>query len=243
MVYGDNPYKMAHGTLMPSIHAIMQSNNLYVYCMNNPIRYVDPNGLSAWLIHGTWADKRDSKFTDEMQAYIEDLFGENAFAESWSGGNSKGAREIGAKELFNAILRHLESNPDDPVRLIGHSHGGNIAILVANMLAKEGIRVETLITIATPVRGDYQLDFVPTIGPLGSSALTNVNQHINIYNRGDGIQTGGGSIWNGGEAGRTFKNANNVEIPVLRHRRIYNHEFMHNDKATWESYIRTSLGL
>lgn len=32
---------------MPSIEAITQSLNLYVYCMNNPIRYIDPSGNAA----------------------------------------------------------------------------------------------------------------------------------------------------------------------------------------------------
>ena len=31
-------------TLKPDIHAIMQSGNLYVYCINNPIMFIDPSG-------------------------------------------------------------------------------------------------------------------------------------------------------------------------------------------------------
>jgi RHS repeat-associated protein len=46
MIYGSNP-KTMNGRMVPSIHAIMQSSNLYVYCMNNPIFYVDPTGLDA----------------------------------------------------------------------------------------------------------------------------------------------------------------------------------------------------
>ena len=39
MIYGDNGN---HGT--PNIDAIMQSSNLYVYCMNDPINYTDSTG-------------------------------------------------------------------------------------------------------------------------------------------------------------------------------------------------------
>lgn len=58
MIYGDNPlkineYKDALGlsvyTYAPNIMAIRQSSNLYVYGLNNPILYCDPNGEIVWL--------------------------------------------------------------------------------------------------------------------------------------------------------------------------------------------------
>ena len=53
MIYGDSPNKIneredALGlkayTYTPSIGSIMQSGNLYVYCVNNPIKYADSTG-------------------------------------------------------------------------------------------------------------------------------------------------------------------------------------------------------
>ncbi len=53
MIYGDNPQKInerqdALGlktyTYVPQITAILQAGNLYVYGVNNPIKYVDANG-------------------------------------------------------------------------------------------------------------------------------------------------------------------------------------------------------
>ena len=43
MIYGDD------NTGIPSIAAIMQSGNLYVYCMGNPVNYTDPNGRKIFL--------------------------------------------------------------------------------------------------------------------------------------------------------------------------------------------------
>ena len=68
MIYGDNPQKInerqdAQGltayTYVPQISAIMQSGNLYVYAVNNPVLYCDPSGdivISAlgWLFIGAF---------------------------------------------------------------------------------------------------------------------------------------------------------------------------------------------
>ena len=42
MIYGDNPDAERPS---PNMDAIMQSVNLYVYCINNPVMFIDPLGL------------------------------------------------------------------------------------------------------------------------------------------------------------------------------------------------------
>ena len=44
MLYGDDPLKLNNYNYSPSLVAIIQSGNLYVYAMNNPITYVNENG-------------------------------------------------------------------------------------------------------------------------------------------------------------------------------------------------------
>ena len=46
MLYGDDPLKLNNYTYAPSLAAIIQSGNLYVYAMSNPTRYADPDGES-----------------------------------------------------------------------------------------------------------------------------------------------------------------------------------------------------
>ena len=44
MLYGDDPIKFG-GIYVPLIAAMIQSGNLYVYCMNNPLLYIDSDGM------------------------------------------------------------------------------------------------------------------------------------------------------------------------------------------------------
>ena len=55
-IYGDNPQKTNERedrlgiqtyTYVPQIAAVLQSGNLYVYCMNDPILYQDESGNIA----------------------------------------------------------------------------------------------------------------------------------------------------------------------------------------------------
>ena len=53
MIYGDKEYKDKE-TKIPDMNAIMQSANLYAYCMNNPMKYVDPTGQEGVAVTMLW---------------------------------------------------------------------------------------------------------------------------------------------------------------------------------------------
>ena len=57
MIYGDNPDK---DNPVPSMDAIMQSSNLYVYCGNNPVNRWDANGEE-------WIDKNENIRLDNWE--------------------------------------------------------------------------------------------------------------------------------------------------------------------------------
>ena len=57
-IYGDNPQKinerqdklgLSYYAYAPQISAVMQAGNLYVYCMGNPVRYVDETGEASTI--------------------------------------------------------------------------------------------------------------------------------------------------------------------------------------------------
>ena len=49
----EDPYWRYNNNPTPNINEIMQSANLYVYCANNPLSFIDPNGLDMRIIVNT----------------------------------------------------------------------------------------------------------------------------------------------------------------------------------------------
>lgn len=126
--------------------------------------------------------------------------------------------------------RSIKGNEKKPIRLIGHSHGGNVAILTANVLEHEGIQVETLVTIATPARElEYYLEY-----PMG--------QHPHVYNERDAVQVNGGYEGLLFKAKREFTNAANIKIEVGdEYDPIAAHSAMHSSVEMWKKYITPYL--
>ncbi len=101
----------------------------------------DPCPIVVILVHGTWG--RRSKWTDPASPFclglgsaIGLLVTFKGFA--WSGKNSGAARLVAAEGLAQAIVAQIELQPDAKVFVIGHSHGGNVALKAAQIAKLEG---------------------------------------------------------------------------------------------------------
>ena len=153
----------------------------YQFASNTPIQAKDIDGLEAFFVHGTWSNP--STWSKETITEVKTAVGNKTdVLFQWSGYNIHAARYEAAIKLVNEIYR--KRNPDEPLTLIGHSHGGNVAIIAANMLSKMGVKVDKLITINTPVRPEYQL----REGAVGV--------HYNVYTESDLVQVSGGNNFN-----------------------------------------------
>ncbi len=80
MIYGDNPQKIneredALGlktyTYVPQITAIVQAGNLYVYCAENPLRFVDRNGQWTLALGGEIAGAFGLRLSKGWQIIID----------------------------------------------------------------------------------------------------------------------------------------------------------------------------
>jgi pimeloyl-ACP methyl ester carboxylesterase len=192
-------------------------------------------GLEAFGIHGTWSSSATWENQEALSEVTKTTYGNNEsnFGFNWSGDNLSSARSEAALELISYVRANRSEDLNEPITLMGHSHGGNVAIEAVNMMSGmeefNGVNIN-LVTINTPVRDDYQL----------SDAATARVEHVNVYDAKDPVQIRGGndpSKFTGdtkvntlkpytveagkrngltmtgekGEAGRTFKNAINIK--------------------------------
>ncbi len=190
-----------------------QQANSYSYARNNPLQLKDPSGLLTVIVPGTFYNKEnwsESRAAGDFIANVENTFGEEPKILSWSGGNSRSARSEGASMLVDLIDNH-PFTADEKLNLIGHSHGGNIAIEASHLIDR---RIDNLVTLGTPVRQDYKVN-EQVIG-----------NHVNAYSYLDPVQVLGGQAFAFGGFGvgiaplsfgfkpaeRTYGSANNLNI-------------------------------
>jgi len=119
-----------------------------------------------------WEDYETGN-VDDFRNFLRNALGKDVQFSDWGGGNNTDSRTRGAYLVVEDIANWLVDHPGSAITIIGFSHGGNVAIEAISMLYVQGIDIQTLITIATPVRSDYQLT--------GS----NVGQHVNVFSRQD----------------------------------------------------------
>ncbi|MDR2570178.1 MAG: RHS repeat-associated core domain-containing protein [Oscillospiraceae bacterium] len=119
VLYGDDPQKTANGRLIPNIHAIRQSSNLYVYCMSNPIAFIDPSGLFIKHIANFFDNLADS-----WSSGVADLKGSNNAILRGFGNFSQGYANISAIPIDIANSTEFKGEA-------GFDIGGDVRIWLA----------------------------------------------------------------------------------------------------------------
>lgn len=130
------------------------------------------------LIHGTWSSP--DSITHNVKLSFEEISRRAVFTPDWDGKDLASSRVKAAQSIIKSVTTLFTRK----LKLLfyGHSHGGNVAILVINQLIQHyGYKPEQirLITVNTPVREDYQIQ---------DSRL----KQINVFNPFDIVQVRGG---------------------------------------------------
>ena len=193
----------------PVIDIKNRNDTSVVFCTHGTI-FNKKNTKNQYL----WDEQiklNSDKFTKDIASFLNCKYG--AYCK-WSGENNHRARVEAAEEIFLGILSVLYDISKDeniipeqiPVTLLGHSHGGNVMLLVSEKLISSGFTINALVTTNTPVRPEYRL----------RSSI----KHINLFSFIDWVQIFGG--WDFdlafydkdflGPAKRLFKNAINICI-------------------------------
>lgn len=135
----------------------------------------------VWLIiHGTFAKDAEWHYPwGDFFITLKRAVGPTAQVHNfvWSGNNSYKARAHAAQECKRYIRSIVK--PGDHLHIIGHSHGGNVAIALAQMLEAEQspLFIESLITLGTPVC--YYVHIPP---------MQRIKTLYNLFSYGDRVQ-------------------------------------------------------
>ena len=186
------------------------------------MKYIDPDGRQVFPVHGTWANIKkdwtksgmDGVHRGTCAAFNDDMRVGKDF--SWKPARNNQDRRVNAA---NELIAHIKEqrtaaidagtiDASEPITVVGHSHGGNVAILAINQMIEsgefEGVQIN-LLTLNTPVRTDCQLS---------DKAKQSGVSHVNVYNDKDPVQYIGSLSKGTGEKGkilRTFEGATNIQ--------------------------------
>lgn len=187
--YGFRIYdsRIAKFTSVDPLTADYPSLTPYQFASNTPIQAIDLDGLEAYFFHGTFTDNKTWSVLEKANwRDVTWATGNNSATvvkAKWDGKNLHSSREAAALAWANEIKHSREKNSSEPLTLVGQSHGGNVAILVANLLAEEGIMVDYLITINTPSRTAENSEHFYIL----SAKAREKTRHFHIAHEGDAV--------------------------------------------------------
>jgi RHS repeat-associated protein len=145
-------------------------NSPYAFSENRLIDAIELEGLELFLVHGTKEieisgfpiDMGAALFQDNgvLENDLQDFFknsSQNIF--EWSGKNNDGERLKAGSNLAGKISAYRVKG--EPIAIIGHSHGGNVAMEAARQLIDYfGVDPKdiTVVLINTPSQSDINYD-------------------------------------------------------------------------------------
>ncbi|MFA7028310.1 MAG: DUF726 domain-containing protein [Sulfurovum sp.] len=140
-------------------------------------------------VPGTFANANnvDKSFTEGLKEYYNDEKLEVIeHQDRHPLQNNHKDREKLADRLAKKIIEDYKKNPDEPIRLIGHSHGGNVQKIVTQKLVEKGYEgiVDDIMYMGTPVIDDYKT---------ANKVLKKDAEVINVYDKTDNVQPKGGN--------------------------------------------------
>ena len=180
-------------------------NSPYAFSENKVTTHREMEGLEAFFIHGTTADKSMWKddmvkfIMRELQPYVNadqdvntgfnwndpqpGLSWVGADKMNWIGNSGKKARAAAARQLVAYIIKNHKKGQS--ITLVTHSHGGNVAIQAARILFEKHNTSVNIIGFNTPAYN-------------GASDRENpwdnfgVDEMLHFFTEGDNVADGAG---------------------------------------------------
>lgn len=196
----------------------------YQFASANPVWAVDRDGLEGMVIHGTTEHINPGpvvhRFRKEDLDQLMRIAGNTKRYEefkwyaplpNFEGHRRKAAEELADRviEVRTRMLREGAISADEPITLIGYSHGGNVAIQAIRRLHERSpelghpVKIQ-LITVATPAfneEGDVE-------NPADLLASGIISWHLHIVHENDKV------VESVGEKFYTYPGVWNVKVPA-----------------------------
>lgn len=186
--------------------------NLYAFIRNTS--GYDSLGLITMIIHGTFAQNEDwwqpeGGFAQALDSVVKDVWKFTTRNKpkctpfKWTGDNMSADRIAGGVQLGTFLCQISLHYPNEKIRLVGHSHGGNVILSALAALAQTcrctTPPIEAVVLIATPqVMARYQHLNVPVYSTEdGMDTIKNKNL-LQIFSLEDRIQTDAAECMNAG---------------------------------------------
>jgi RHS repeat-associated protein len=161
-------------------------NSVYAFSENKVVVHRELEGLEAFFIHGTnstpkrW--EQNDKTIPTIMALTNNKTSNTGFKWKSPITNDGKSRNHAAQELANFVIKNRVKGEE--ITLVGHSHGGNVAIQASKYIKKMTGEKVNIITIATPAFNRKQDIENP------ETQKANINDHIAIWNNVDGVSGG-----------------------------------------------------
>ncbi|HBG69435.1 MAG: hypothetical protein A2W93_15335 [Bacteroidetes bacterium GWF2_43_63] len=202
--YGARIYDNRIGRFLSADPLIVQQQKYpelspYQFASNTPIQAIDFDGLEAFIIHGSNQNSSRYVFSSSVKNQLMRIGGNSSCDDSFTWDapllNKETDRFISALVLTVHVMKTRATmlasgqiSENEPVTLIGYSHGGNVAIQAAGFLSSIGINVN-LITVATPAYNGKNDSENPANHP-------GIKNHYSFVHIDDPVQTfAGGEIY------------------------------------------------
>ena len=149
--------------------------SLFTYTYNNPISLVDPDGERVYFVAGAGNDSIGWNYTNRWQkafseAGIKDFVKVNASmghtgdilytATNRSVETTKGVDALRSTIVAQAYKDNIKTNPlgeGEQLNMVGYSYGSVMQAQAAQKLAKNGVAIDNLVLVGSPISSDSEL--------------------------------------------------------------------------------------
>ena len=181
-------------------------NSPYAFSENKVTTHVELEGLEAFFIHGTTSSSKRWKENPNTIPTLLKLTNNKYYNSgfNWKAPllNNEKSRGKTSEQLANYVLNHRVDGEE--MTLVGHSHGGNVAIQASKLIYDKTGEKVNLITIETPAYNKASDKENPETQKLY------INDHIALWNKRDVVAGG----WAGDHNYTNSTITKNVEVNV-----------------------------